>query len=119
MTQRQVKCSPYIKLSPKTDVTWDVPSLCGAYDWPSKLTGGGIIGIIELGGGWVRSDMETYFNGIGQPMPMIIDVSVDGTVNSAQKPRNDADLEVALDIQVAAASYYVATGKIATVRVYW
>jgi hypothetical protein len=31
----------------------------------------------------------------------------------------DPDVEVALDIQVAAASYYVATGKPANIRMYW
>ena len=44
------------------------------------------------------------------------DVSVDGTKNT---PGDDADAEVALDIQIAAAAYYAATGKPATLRIYW
>jgi kumamolisin len=63
--------------------------------------------------------MEQFFTGIGQPVPSITDVSVDGTVNSKQNPNNDADYEVALDIQVAGAAYYAATGKAAEIRVYW
>jgi kumamolisin len=96
---------------------WTVPKLCAAYSWPASLAGGGVIGIVELGGGWLPSDMWMYFDGLGQPVPSITDVSVDSTVNDPGK--SDADYEVACDIQIAAAAYYVATGKPATVRVYW
>ena len=41
----------------------------------------------------------------------IVDVSVDGTTNSQCNPRNDADDEVALDIQVAGAAYAVAQAR--------
>jgi kumamolisin len=95
---------------------WSVPDLCAAYQWPTGLAGGGVIAIVELGGGWTRNDMTSYFASINQPLPQIDDVSVDGTQNT---PGQDADGEVALDIQVAAAAYYVATGKPATIRVYW
>jgi len=97
-------------------VPWSVPDLCAAYRWPSSLAGGGVIGIVELGGGWVRSDMDGFFARVGQPSPSITDVSVDGSTN---QPDGKADAEVALDIQIAAASYYVATGHAATVRVHW
>jgi kumamolisin len=60
--------------------------------------------------------MSTYFASIGQPVPSITDVSVDGTANT---PGGEADGEVALDIQMAAAAYLVATGKPATIRIYW
>lgn len=95
---------------------WSVPDLCTAYQWPTGLAGGGVIAIVELGGGWTKTDMDAYFASVQQPLPQIIDVSVDGTQNT---PGQDADGEVALDIQVAAAAYYVATGKPATIRVYW
>jgi kumamolisin len=92
-----------------------------AYDWPTGLEGGGVIGIVELGGGWLQSDITAYFQSIGQPVPSITDVSVDGTQNKPNQPgaQGGADFEVGLDIEVAAASYYVATGKPATIRVYW
>lgn len=96
--------------------SWTVPELCVAYDWPTGLSGGGVIAIVELGGGWTVSDMSVYFATIHQPLPQIVDVSVDGTTNT---PGGDADGEVALDIQIAAAAYYAATGKVATIRVYW
>jgi kumamolisin len=120
-TQRTVKCHPYFQMRakhPQTS-TWTMPALAKAYDFPTGLTGNGVIAIVELGGGWVASDMQKYFAGIGQPVPMITDVSVDGTGNSLQNPRNDADYEVALDIEVAAAAFYLAAGKPAVIRVYW
>jgi kumamolisin len=128
-----VKCRPYFKLRSQVSrvivgdmataaVAWKVPDLCKAYKWPSKLAGGGVIAVVELGGGWVQSDIDAFFKSIGQPVPDLTDVSVDGTQNSPNQSvgsSNDADYEVALDIQVAGAAYYAATGKAATMRVYW
>ncbi|MGH7039480.1 MAG: S53 family peptidase [Stellaceae bacterium] len=96
---------------------WNVPDLCTAYNWPNGLEGGGVIAIVELGGGWVQSDLDQFFGGIGQPPPQITNVSVDGTQNNPGV--SDADGEVALDIEVAAAAYYMATGQPAVIRVYW
>jgi len=109
------KSAPYFKLrkshlTPKTgpgEHTWAVPDLCNAYNWPTNLTGGGVIAIVELGGGWVQSDMDSFFQSINQPTPQITDVSVDQTQNNPNQdlgdPR-DPDYEVALDIQVAGAA---------------
>ena len=97
--------------------TWNVPDLCTAYKWPTGLTGGGVIAIVELGGGWVQSDINSFFQSLGQPVPQITDVSVDSTQNSPGS--SDADIEVALDIEVAAAAYFAATGHPATIRMYW
>jgi kumamolisin len=115
---------PYFKLGPSGLAPraagagpWNVPDLCAAYNWPTGLAGGGVIAIVELGGGWLQSDMNQFFRGIGQPLPQIADVPVSGKQNSPGDP--NADGEVALDIQVAAAAYYVATGKPAVIRVYW
>ena len=125
---RRPKVRPYFKRKDKArapraasagDASWDVPALCAAYNWPTGLSGGGVIAIVELGGGWVASDMSQFFGGIGQPVPQITDVSVDGTQNTPDPDPNGPDGEVALDIQVAGAAYYVATGQPATIRVYW
>ncbi len=125
MTSLPAKSKPYFKLLSQgvSGVSsWTVPALCAAYNWPARLVGGGVIGIVELDGGWVQSDMAAYFQSIGQPLPQITDVSVNGVTNNPNQhlgdPR-DPDYEVGLDIQVAAAAYYVATGKPATLRVYW
>jgi kumamolisin len=127
-----VKCKPYFKLRSQVHglapalaaatTTWAVPDLCTAYNWPTSLAGGGVIAIVELGGGWVQSDIDSFFQSLGQPSPQITDVSVDGTTNSPNQSvgsSNDADIEVALDIEVSAAAYFAATGKPATIRMYW
>ena len=128
--QFHVPVRPYFRIHPDFKLptvsreravaaSWNVPSLCARYKWPSGAAGGGVIGIVELGGGWIQSDMTAFFASIGQPVPSITDVSVDGTKNTPTAGNNSPDYEVALDIQAAAAAYYVATGKVATVRVYW
>jgi kumamolisin len=80
-----------------------------------------MIAIVELGGGWVASDISTFFKTLNQPVPSITDVSVDGTKNTPNQSGSagDSDIEVALDIEVCAAAYYAATGQAATIRVYW
>jgi kumamolisin len=97
---------------------WDVHALCVAYDWPTGLAGGGVIGIVELGGGWLQSDLELFCSRNHMPIPSVTDVSVDGT-NNAPGVDPDSDGEVALDIQVAAAACSAATGHPATIRMYW
>ena len=103
-------------LLPRTATSWSVPALCTAYGWPRSAPGGGVIAIVELGGSWSAADVVAYFASIGQPVPSITDVSVD---RGPDAPGGDADGEVALDIQVAGASYYCATGKPAVIRIYW
>jgi len=118
---RQNGLHPYIKWPraavPKVS-SWAVSDLCKAYDWPTDAPGGGVIAIIELAGGWTPADVAKFFPD-PKLAPHITDVSVDGTTNSQCVPKNDADGEVALDIQVAGASYAAATGKAANIRVYW
>ncbi len=116
---------PYFKL-PKDPraaaaTSWSVPNLCAAYSWPKSEPGGGVIAIVELGGGWVASDVDAYFQSLGQPTPSVTDVSVDGTENTPGQSGSagDDDYEVALDIEVSGAAYYAATGHAATIRVYW
>ena len=113
---------PYIKrpMDMRSVTSWTVPDLCATYDWPKQnAPGGGVIAIVELGGGWTHDDVTKFFTAAKLPAPNIVDISVDGTTNSQCNPRNDADGEVALDIQVAGAAYAVATGKAANIRVYW
>jgi kumamolisin len=109
---------PYVKKPrvARPSAGWTIPDLCAAYDWPTDLSGAGVIALIELGGGWIQTDVDIAFGAMMLPAPAIVDVSVDGTVN---KPGGDADGEVALDIQVAAAAYSMATGQSAQIRIYW
>ena len=129
---RQPKCVPYFKrrirgLGARAASVgagpWSVVDLCKAYDWPTNAPGGGVIAIVELDGGWVQSDMDAFFTAIDPAsMPTITDVSVDGSRNNPNQhigDPHDPDIEVAMDIQVAAAAYFVATGAPANIRVYW
>jgi kumamolisin len=118
-----MKAHSYLKRPDKTSKRprqsagpWNVPDLCTAYNWPTNASGGGVIAIVELGGGYNPADTQQFCTANNIPLPSITDVSVDGTTNT---PGSDADGEVALDIQVAAAAYSVATGQPATIRMYW
>ncbi len=71
------------------------------YQFPTNLNGSGqTIGILELGGGYTESDLQTYFSGAGLSTPNVVSVGVDGGSNSPGDP-NGADGEVELDIEVA------------------
>ncbi len=69
------------------------------YNFPQGLDGTGqTIGIVELGGGYTTSDLQSYFQGVGLAVPSVTAVSVDGGANT---PGSDADGEVELDIEVS------------------
>ncbi len=88
-----------------TSTTYTPPQVAALYSYPSGVTGEGqTVGIIELGGGYSTTDLQTYFKGLGIPEPTVTAVSVDGGQNS---PGSDADGEVMLDIEVVGA---IATG---------
>jgi kumamolisin len=77
------------------------PQVASFYDFPANTDGTGqTIAIIELGGGYTQSDLNTYFSGLGLATPSVTAVGVDGGSNS---PGQQADGEVELDIQVAGA----------------
>jgi len=61
----------------------------------------------------------TQFSGDQPTGSADYDVSVDQTKNTPDPSPDGPDGEVALDIQMAAAAYYVATGQAAKIRVYW
>jgi kumamolisin len=72
------------------------------YGFPAGLTGQGeCVGIIELGGGYQASDLETYFQANGvSPAPTIVSVAVDSAANAPTGSADGPDGEVALDIEV-------------------
>src|SRR5580700_2985493 len=60
------------------------------YRFPRHADGAGqCIGVIELGGGYYREDLDTFCSSIMQPVPKITDVSVSGAEN---KPADRATL---------------------------
>ena len=81
-----------------TSTTFTPPQVAALYNFPKNLTGTGqTVAIIELGGGYTTSDLQTYFSGLGVTEPKITAVSVDGGQNT---PGSAADGEVMLDIEV-------------------
>lgn len=77
--------------------------LAKLYAFPTGVTGAGqCIGIIELGGGYRKADIDAYFKRLGLKSPSVVTVRVDGA-NNQPSTANTADGEVMLDILVAAA----------------
>jgi kumamolisin len=85
------------------DSTYPPNQVADIYQFPAGTTGAGqTIAVIELGGGFSDSDLDTYFGGLGIPVPSITAVSVDGAFNDPGS--GGADVEVALDIDVIGAA---------------
>jgi len=77
------------------------PQVASFYNFPANTDGTGqSIAIIELGGGYTQTDLDSYFSGLGLATPSVTAVGVDGGSNS---PGQQADGEVELDIEVAGA----------------
>lgn len=73
------------------------------YDYPVGKTGKGqCIALVELGGGYRTTDLNTYFNGLNIPSPVIKAVGVDGAANNPGTA-DGPDGEVMLDIEIAGA----------------
>ncbi len=93
---------PHFRIMPPlaaVAASFNPPQVAALYKYPTGLDGSGqTIGVIELGGGYNTSDLQTYFSGLGIKTPSVTAVSVDGGTNS---PGSDADAEVMLDIEVA------------------
>jgi kumamolisin len=78
------------------------PQLAHIYAIPESTDGSGqTIAIIELGGGFVQSDLDHYFRGLGLATPAVRAVGVDGAGNQPDGDPGSADGEVVLDIEVA------------------
>ncbi|HTQ53457.1 MAG TPA: S53 family peptidase [Bryobacteraceae bacterium] len=74
------------------------------YQFPKGTTGAGqTIAIIELGGGYRQSDLDSFFSNLGLPTPAVTPIGVDGASNQPEGDPNGADGEVLLDIEVAGA----------------
>jgi kumamolisin len=78
------------------------PQVAGIYQFPAGTDGAGeTVAIIELGGGFSPTDLDTYFSGLSIPVPSVTAVSVDGASNVPGQDPSGADGEVLLDIEVA------------------
>jgi kumamolisin len=85
--------------------TYPPNQVADIYKFPAGTTGAGqTVAVIELGGGFATSDLDTYFGGLGIAVPSVSAVSVDGASNAPGSDPNGADVEVALDIDVIGAA---------------
>ncbi len=128
---RKQRCRNYIKypspqgLKPRALTPFKAADLCAAYSFPTGLTGGGVIGILELSTpgtdpnaycGYTQPDLDLFsqLNGLPQIIPS--DVSVNGGKNV---PGGGGDGEVLLDIEVAAAAYFYCTGQLPAIKMFF
>jgi kumamolisin len=80
------------------------PQLGKIYRFPPDTDGSGqVVAIIELGGGFAQSELDTYFAQVGVPRPVVTAIGVDGAKNEPGQDPQGADGEVLLDIEVAGA----------------
>ena len=73
------------------------------YAYPQATGQGQCVGIVELGGGFTQSDLQTYFSSLDVATPTVTAVPVDGTENAPTGDPNGDDGEVMLDIEVIGA----------------
>jgi kumamolisin len=98
------QAGPRIRPAQEGGTSYTPTQVASLYDFPA--TSGGAaqsVGLIELGGGFELSDIQTYFSGLGIPAPKVISVAVDGASNSPTGDPNGPDGEVMLDIEVVGA----------------
>jgi len=98
---------PQLRVTPRSAETETVfdhvpPTLARLYDFPTGVDGSGQrIAIPQLGGGYIRKDIDTYFNSLGIEPPTIKDISVNGGVNKPDKQDAGFTEEVYADIYMA------------------
>jgi len=90
----------HLRKSAAAAQSYTPPEVAAAYNYPSGVNGSGqTAAILELGGGFSQTDLDTYFKSLGLTSPSVSAVSVDGGSNSPGTDPN-ADGEVMLDIEV-------------------
>ncbi len=86
-----------------TSASFTPLKVAALYGFPSGTGEGQCVGLIELGGGYRPTDLDTYFKGLGVPSPTVTAVSVDQGKNSPTGSADGPDGEVMLDIEVVGA----------------
>jgi kumamolisin len=85
-----------------TDHVYPPTQVAAAYAFPTGTDGTGMaIGFLELGGGYTKTELDSYFQAQGIAPPAITSVSVDGATNSPNGDPEGPDAEVQLDLEVA------------------
>jgi kumamolisin len=87
-------------LSPAAYTPTEIAKL---YNFPTNTGEGQTIALIELGGGYRETDLQSYWKQLGIGEVSVTAVAVDGTENAPSGDPDSADGEVVLDIEVAGA----------------
>ena len=83
------------------------PKVAALYNFPTNNAAGQTVGILELGGGYSKSDVTAFLKPLGIATPTIVDQSVNGGTNSPAGSATNIslstpDLEVVVDIDIVA-----------------
>jgi kumamolisin len=100
------QASPHIRRADPAavQVSYTPPQVAEIYQYPAGTDGSGqTVAIIELGGGFSQTDLDTYFGGLAIPVPSVSAVGVDGASNVPDQAPQGADGEVLLDIEMVGA----------------
>jgi len=99
-----MQCRSYLKHARfrynVTSTQFTPKQLAAFYGFPSGADGTGKkVAVIELGGGYVQSDLNSYFKSLGLTVKPVVFHSIAGATNAPGDP-NGADGEVMLDLCV-------------------
>ncbi|HXU29124.1 MAG TPA: S53 family peptidase [Thermoanaerobaculia bacterium] len=83
------------------------PRFAELYDFPDNLGSGECVGVLALSGGYSESDMRTFFDELGLPMPTILDVGPN--LRSTDPSTFWFNFEVTMDVQVVSSCVPEAT----------
>lgn len=96
---------PHFRIRPaaSTATSFTPTQVASLYAFPQSSGAGQCVAIIELGGGFRPTDLDTYFKGLSVSSPSVVAVSVDHAQNTPTGDANGPDGEVMLDIEVVGA----------------
>lgn len=101
LDERAAAASP-MRTSPRATSGFTPTQIAKHYGFPTTGDGTGqTVAVIELGGGYRQSDLNSYFPSLGLKVPTVTAVSVGGATNAPGS--SNADVEVALDVEVIGA----------------
>ncbi len=86
-----------------TSTAYTPAEVAKLYNFPTNTGEGQTIALIELGGGYRDTDLQTYWKQLGIADVSVTAVGVDSTGNAPSGDPDSADGEVVLDIEVAGA----------------
>jgi kumamolisin len=95
------QAAPHFRIRPASSdaASFSPPQVASLYGFPAGSGVGQCVALIELGGGFRTSDLDTYFTNLQVNSPTVVAVSVDHAMNSPGNA-NGPDGEVMLDIEV-------------------